>query len=61
MLKVNPGEISYVYFILRTLEASNFKPVVAISAVDESESEHLNLVAVTQSGARLYFTTETGE
>lgn len=45
----------------RTLETSNFKPVVAISAVDESESEHLNLVAVTQTGARLYFSAGSGE
>lgn len=47
--------------LLRTLEPGNFKPVVAISAVDESESDHLNLVAVTQTGARLYFTTGDGE
>lgn len=51
---------SYIFFC-RTLEPSNFKPVVAISAVDESESEHLNLVAVTQTGARLYFSTGSGE
>ncbi|VVC96001.1 unnamed protein product [Leptidea sinapis] len=43
--------------VVKTVEASNFKPVIAISAVEESESEHLNLVAITQAGARLYFTT----
>ncbi|XP_028161974.1 nuclear pore complex protein Nup154 [Ostrinia furnacalis] len=47
--------------IVKTLEPINFKPVVAISAVEESESEHLNLVAVTQTGARLYFSTGSGD
>lgn len=50
-----------MFFFYRTLEATNFKPVIAISAVDSSESEHFNLVAVTQTGARLYFSTESGE
>ncbi|CAK1581968.1 unnamed protein product [Parnassius mnemosyne] len=49
--------VSCAVDIVRTLEPSNFKPVIAISAVDEAESEHLNLVAVTQTGARLYFST----
>lgn len=49
------------HFILRTLEANNFKPVISISAVEESESDHLNLVAVTQTGARLYFSAGCGE
>ncbi|XP_045519163.1 nuclear pore complex protein Nup154 [Pieris brassicae] len=43
--------------IVKTVETNNFKPVIAISAVEECESEHLNLVAITQSGARLYFST----
>ncbi|KAL0842019.1 hypothetical protein ABMA28_014235 [Loxostege sticticalis] len=53
--------VSSAVDIVKTLEPSNFKPVVAISAVDESESEHLNLVAVTQTGARLYFSTGSGD
>lgn len=45
----------------RTLESNNFKPVIAISAVDKSESENLNLVAVTQAGTRFYFSTGYAE
>lgn len=48
-------------FFCRTLEASNFKPVIAISAVEDTESDQLNLVAVTQTGARLYFSVGSGE
>ncbi|XP_048479675.1 nuclear pore complex protein Nup154 [Plutella xylostella] len=53
--------VSLAVDIVKTLEGNNFKPVIAISAVDESESEHLNLVAVTQTGARLYFSTGSGD
>ncbi|XP_075969524.1 nuclear pore complex protein Nup154 [Anticarsia gemmatalis] len=53
--------VSSAVDIVKTLEPSNFKPVIAISAVDEAESDHLNLVAVTQTGARLYFTTGSGD
>ncbi|GBP10894.1 Nuclear pore complex protein Nup154 [Eumeta japonica] len=56
--KLTQGKIvSLACDIVKTLEASNFKPVVAISAVDSTESEYLNLVAVTQTGTRLYFST----
>ncbi|CAK1552084.1 unnamed protein product [Leptosia nina] len=49
--------VSTALDIVKTVEANNFKPVIAISAVEESESEHLNFVAITQTGARLYFST----
>ncbi|CAG4909693.1 unnamed protein product [Colias eurytheme] len=49
--------VSSALEIVKTVETNNFKPVIAISAVEESESEHLNVVAITQTGARLYFST----
>ncbi|OWR42917.1 Nuclear pore complex protein Nup155 [Danaus plexippus plexippus] len=62
VVRLNQGKIvSLSVDIVKTLEPNNFKPVIAISAVDESESEHLNLVAVTQTGARLYFSAGTGD
>ncbi|XP_068630123.1 nuclear pore complex protein Nup154 [Battus philenor] len=62
VVRLTQGKIvSCAVDIVKTLEASNFKPVIAISAVEESESEHLNLVAVTQTGARLYFSTGSGD
>ncbi|XP_072943957.1 nuclear pore complex protein Nup154 [Epargyreus clarus] len=45
--------------IVKTVEPTNFKPVIAISAVESAESEHLNLVAVTQAGTRFYFCAGT--
>ncbi|XP_006813093.1 nuclear pore complex protein Nup155-like, partial [Saccoglossus kowalevskii] len=41
----------------RTIERSNFKPIVHISAIPTTESYNVHLVAVTQSGVRLYFST----
>jgi nuclear pore complex protein Nup155 len=41
----------------RTLDGSNFRPLVSVCAIEADESPHLNLVAVTQTGVRLYFTT----
>ncbi|KAL4703015.1 hypothetical protein ACJJTC_010001 [Scirpophaga incertulas] len=62
VVRLSQGKIvSSAVDIVKTLESNNFKPVVAISAVDVSESEHLNLVAVTQTGARLYFSTGSGD
>ncbi|CAH0604650.1 unnamed protein product [Chrysodeixis includens] len=62
VMRLTQGKIvSSAVEIVKTLEPGNFKPVVAISAVDASESDHLNLVAVTQTGARLYFTTGDGD
>ncbi|XP_054719689.1 nuclear pore complex protein Nup155-like [Uloborus diversus] len=43
--------------VARTIDKKNFYPVVHISAVEAHESKHVHLVAVTQSGVRLYFTT----
>ncbi|KOB76758.1 Uncharacterized protein OBRU01_03818, partial [Operophtera brumata] len=62
VVRLSQGKIvSLAMEIVKTLEAAHFRPVVAISAVDVSECEHLNLVAVTQTGARLYFSTGSGE
>jgi nuclear pore complex protein Nup155 len=43
----------------RTLDGSNFRPVVSVCAIEADESPHLNLVAVTQTGVRLYFSTSS--
>ncbi|XP_017489429.1 PREDICTED: nuclear pore complex protein Nup155-like [Rhagoletis zephyria] len=43
--------------VARTIDEVNFKKIVSINAIEESESIHINLVAVTQTGVRLYFTT----
>ncbi|CAC5400979.1 NUP155 [Mytilus coruscus] len=43
--------------VARTIERSNFKPIVHISAISQSESSNIHLVAVTKTGVRLYFTT----
>lgn len=42
--------------VARTIDEMNFKKIVSINAIEESESIHINLVAVTQTGVRLYFT-----
>lgn len=39
----------------RTLDSNNFRPLVSISAITESESVHLNLVVVAATGTRFYF------
>ncbi|XP_023943990.2 nuclear pore complex protein Nup154 [Bicyclus anynana] len=62
VVRLSQGKIvSYAMDIAKTLEPIVFKPVIAISAVEETESNYLNLVAVTQSGARLYFSTGSGD
>ena len=43
----------------RTLDSQNFRPIVSISAVEASESSHIYLIAVTQTGVRFYLTTHT--
>ncbi|XP_059140242.1 nuclear pore complex protein Nup155-like [Physella acuta] len=43
--------------IAKTIETSSFKSIVYISAVTERESDGIQLLAVTESGVRLYFTT----
>lgn len=41
----------------RTIDQANFKPIIGISALRNSESMQINLTAITESGLRLYFTT----
>ncbi|XP_014228329.1 nuclear pore complex protein Nup154 [Trichogramma pretiosum] len=41
--------------VVKTLDSNNFRPLVSISAINESESLHLNLVAVAATGTRFYF------
>ena len=43
--------------VARTIDDVNFKSIVSINAVEEPESLYINLVAVTKTGVRLYFTT----
>lgn len=43
--------------VARTVEKSNFKSIVYISALTSAESANIHLVAITQTGVRLYFTT----
>ncbi|ESO88145.1 hypothetical protein LOTGIDRAFT_234706 [Lottia gigantea] len=45
------------FLIARTIDKSNYKTIVSISALTKSESSNIHLVAVTMSGVRLYFTT----
>ncbi|RWS09239.1 nuclear pore complex protein nup155-like protein [Dinothrombium tinctorium] len=44
-------------YVARTIDANNFKPIVHLSAIEESESLYINLIAVTENGIRLYFST----
>ncbi|KAK4882783.1 hypothetical protein RN001_006102 [Aquatica leii] len=39
---------------VKTLDSQNFRPIVSISAVEASESGHINLVAVSETGVRFY-------
>ncbi|KAG5319570.1 NU155 protein, partial [Pseudoatta argentina] len=41
--------------VVKTLDSNNFRPLVSISAIMESESIHLNLVVVAATGTRFYF------
>lgn len=47
--------------IARTIDTSNFKPIVGIKAIARPESDNIHLVAVTQAGVRLYFSACGGE
>lgn len=47
--------------IARTIDTSNFKPIVGIKVLTVSETETVHLVAVTQAGVRLYFTACGGD
>ncbi|KAF7285413.1 nuclear pore complex protein Nup154 [Rhynchophorus ferrugineus] len=39
---------------VKTLDSQNFRPIIGISPIESYESANLNLVAVTQTGARFY-------
>jgi len=41
--------------IARTIDRSNFKSIIHIAAIQRSESVSVHLVAITNTGARLYF------
>ncbi|XP_052776486.1 nuclear pore complex protein Nup155-like isoform X2 [Mya arenaria] len=43
--------------VARTIDRSNFKPLVHIAPIPSTESTNVHLVAITQTGVRLYFTT----
>ncbi|XP_056146577.1 nuclear pore complex protein Nup155 [Lampris incognitus] len=43
--------------IARTIDRSVFKPIVQISVIDRSESSDCHLLAITDAGVRLYFST----
>ncbi|XP_019645345.1 PREDICTED: nuclear pore complex protein Nup155-like isoform X1 [Branchiostoma belcheri] len=49
--------VQYAARIASTIDRSNFKSIVHISAVPNTDSTNIHLVAVTQTGVRLYFTT----
>lgn len=50
------GDTRSIHFsFFRTLDSNNFRPLVSISAITESESVHLNLVVVAATGTRFYF------
>ncbi|KAG9437559.1 nuclear pore complex protein [Apis mellifera carnica] len=40
--------------VVKTLDSNNFRPLVSISAITESESVHLNLVVIAATGTRFY-------
>lgn len=44
-------------YLCRTVDASVFKPIVSINPLTVEDCLNLHLVAVTQSGVRLYFST----
>lgn len=50
--------IRFVFpFLCRTVDATVFKPIVSINPLKSQDSFHLHLIAVTQCGVRLYFST----
>ncbi|XP_024941469.1 nuclear pore complex protein Nup154 isoform X2 [Cephus cinctus] len=46
--------------VVKTLDSNNFRPLVSISAIMESECVHLNLVAVAATGTRFYLSCTSG-
>ncbi|XP_053675196.1 nuclear pore complex protein Nup154 isoform X2 [Anopheles nili] len=49
--------ISSASQILRTIDSTAFHPITAICPLTEDDSSSLHLVAITESGVRLYFST----
>lgn len=41
---------------VKTIDLKNFKPIVHINAVENCESTYINLIAITESGFRIYLT-----
>lgn len=44
-------------FICRTVDTTIFKPIVSINPLKSQDCANLHLIAVTESGVRLYFST----
>lgn len=56
--RLTTNDITYMASnILKTVEASIFKPVTALCALEMSDSYNVNLIAVTHAGVRFYLTT----
>lgn len=45
--------------VTRTIDQNNFKPIIHIAPIPRNESKTVHLVAITQAGVRLYFSTTT--
>lgn len=43
----------------RTIDHNNFRPIIHIAPIPRNESRTVHLVAITQAGVRLYFSTTT--
>lgn len=48
---------SFLQINFRTVDASVFKPIVSINPLKSQDCSQLHLIAVTQCGVRLYFST----
>lgn len=58
VIKVSQNQlVQQAHNVVKTLDSQNFHPIVSISAVELCESPRINLVALTQSGVRLYLST----
>lgn len=57
-MKTNPtNKLILMVFIFRTVDTSIFKPIVSINPLKAQDCANLHLIAVTQCGVRLYFST----
>lgn len=45
--------------IARTIDTTNFKPIVGITALNKAECPNTHLIAVTENGVRLYFSASS--